>query len=535
MTKLYTLFVFLFFTIVLYAQDAQVLIGKVSFISGENVYLKFENTHFINIGDTIYLLNKQGAQQKSLLKITAKSSTTIVATNLGNNAIKIGDQFEYKFIKEKQVTIAKPLELASSQLVLVVDPAKIDTTTAMVKKEPIPIIYNGRFTLSHLGNYATDSNGNGSRQMVTLLLNTQNSFVKGLSTETYLNYASYGLNANGQSGNKDNQFRVYNLALKYNWGKSNELVLGRRFNYRLSSLGAIDGVQFEKGINNFYFGGIAGYRPDLYDFSFNSNLMQYGGYLGFSQSNKQFNSSTSVGIIAQSLLGKTDRRYAALQHNTNIQKFNFFLSSELELFNPINNQYRISSLYSSMSYRFQPGFTFLVSYDSRKTIIYYESYLTEASRYLLEDLNREGLRVRVNFKISKNAFSGISLTNRFQSDGKNASQNYNAFLNLTKLPFINGALYISANSNQSQIVKTQTVMGRYQIAFLKEKLQANFYYRYQNMQYVNWNQVQHINQYAGFNANYHVNNKLSFNTFVEMASLPNGKTSSIGLSCVKRF
>ena len=76
-----------------------------------------------------------------------------------------------------------------------------------------------------------------------------------------------------------NGLKIYNLSASYAFGESMMLTAGRRINPKLSSVGAIDGLQFEKRFGSLSAGVIAGFRPDYQDYSINSGLFQYGAYL----------------------------------------------------------------------------------------------------------------------------------------------------------------------------------------------------------------------------------------------------------------
>ena len=66
--------------------------------------------------------------------------------------------------------------------------------------------------------------------------------------------------------------KVYALSVKYDFDKNSSITLGRKINPKFSSIGAIDGLQFEKGLGKISLGLIAGTRPDIRDYSFNPNL-----------------------------------------------------------------------------------------------------------------------------------------------------------------------------------------------------------------------------------------------------------------------
>ena len=98
----YRFLIFYFFAIAfsLQGQDTEMLKkGRVSYISSQNVYVKFESTESINIGDTLFT-NKKG-QLMPLLVVDNKSSISCVCTPISSGGIHLSDEiFTQKTGKE---------------------------------------------------------------------------------------------------------------------------------------------------------------------------------------------------------------------------------------------------------------------------------------------------------------------------------------------------------------------------------------------------------------------------------------------------
>ena len=64
-----------------------------------------------------------------------------------------------------------------------------------------------------------------------------------------------------------------------------------------------------------------------------------------------------------------------------MKKLNLFTSLELDLYNKVNdtvnNDVRLTNLYASARYRFSRKFDLTLSYDSRKRILYYETFKSD--------------------------------------------------------------------------------------------------------------------------------------------------------------
>ena len=92
----------------------------------------------------------------------------------------------------------------------------------------------------------------------TLSLNARRIGGSGFSFETY---ASFRHKAGEWQEVQDDLFsalKIYNLSIRYDLNETTSLSLGRRINTRIASMGATDGIQFEKSIKNFTFGVLAG-------------------------------------------------------------------------------------------------------------------------------------------------------------------------------------------------------------------------------------------------------------------------------------
>ena len=94
-------FIFCFFAIAfsLQGQDKETLNnGKVSYMTSQNVYVKFQTTEKINIGDTL-LVTSKGKMMPALI-VNNKSSISCVCSPISNANIKVSDEI---FIRKSKV------------------------------------------------------------------------------------------------------------------------------------------------------------------------------------------------------------------------------------------------------------------------------------------------------------------------------------------------------------------------------------------------------------------------------------------------
>lgn len=472
--------------------------GQVSFVTSQNVYVKFQDTKAIAIGDTLHLVSSNS----SCLLVKSKSTTSCVCEIVEGCIIQKGDKVLYQ-----------------------IRPKKIEETADVQKQELIPIdsylvdepLYkeNIRGSISATS-YNTIAEKREDRHRLTGRLSVRANHIKDskFSFNTYLNYRHILDQSNSSSIQNSNTLRVYNFAVHYDASPTLSLTLGRNINPKISSLGAIDGLQVEKYFGKKYVGAIAGFRPDIFNYGFDANLLQYGGFVGVMTEEKSFYSQTTIGFIQQQNSGEIDRRYAYFQHTSTIAKnLNLFSSLEVDLFSKLNeevsNEFNLTNLYVSARYRFSRKFNMMLSYDSRKRIIYYETYQTEIERLLDDDIARQGARVRINGRPFKNILAGVSYSKRFQNNSMNKSDNVYGYVTLSKVPFINGRLSLSYNRNESNYLQSNIASIRHSNSYFDGSLSADFYYRFVYYDYVN--SLDPLNQhYVGTNLSYNITRKLRF-------------------------
>lgn len=482
-----------------------VLLGNVSFKNANNVYVRFLSTEKISIGDTLFI--KTSDSFSPCLVVAAKSSISCVTTPIKNCEISQDAQVIFRIPFDK-ISIKKPtpIETKKSKDTLFIKDKKNPADS--IKTRNASLIQNkqkitGRFTAA---SYSTFSNiDNASLHSVTgrLSLNIDHINNSKLSFETYLNYRQNIVSKSTPDGYKTRFFRIYTMALNYDVTKNIKISLGRKINNRIASVGAIDGIQSEFKIKKFFAGAVIGFRPDIFDYGFNSKLLQVGLYGGFNQINGKASYETTFGILEQRKGSATDRRYAYLQHTDRLNdKTSMFSSLELDLFQNVNGNVgtktRLTSFYYSVNYQPVRKLSIMASYDSRRNIIYYESFLgNEIDRLLADDMNMQGVRIRINYKLTKKIYSGISFSNRFQADGNNKSNNFYGFITHSKLPWIGGNLNLNTNLNYSNYLESKVLALRYNRDIFKQKLNFSTYYRIVDYKYVNKDIAKSLQHYIG--------------------------------------
>jgi len=507
----------------------EIITGKVSFITSKNVYVKFDTTEKCNIGDTLKFLN----QITPCLLVKNKSSNSLVCTIINESIVKKGDQvyFKYSATNKKLNIVANNEELSSK--------TKQDSVKVKSKKSYNTSQIKGRVSVA---SYSALSNIRDDRNsiMSTIALDAYHINNSKFSFESYLNYRKNFIASDIDYTRETSFFNVYDLSLKYDMNPTFSISLGRKINPKMSSIGAIDGLQAEKYFGKNYIGAIAGFRPDFYDYSFNADLFEYGAYIGRLTDSKNFDSQTTLGFIEQRNSGEIDRKYAYLQHSSTVMsKLNIFASAEVDLYNKvndsINSDFRLTNLYVSARYRFNRKFDVMLSFDSRKRILYYETFQTEIEKILDDDIARQGLRMRINIRPLKYLQTGFSYSKRFQSDNQNKSDNIYGYITLSKIPVVGGRLSLDYNMNTSNYLKSNIFSIRHSRSIIENKLNADFYYRFANYDYFNSFTPTNKQSYYGANLSLYINRTLMLSVFGEFSTSSLEDNYRINTKLVKRF
>lgn len=477
-----------FFSAFLVAQNETTLVkGTVSYVSSLSVYVKFPSTEGINKGDTLY------SQKEDLLVpclvVKDKSSTSCVCNSLLTEKSKVGEVFLARVpqkgapapVEEKRDTVQKNTrDTLPHPKELVITPDQEEKPEKEVKQR-----IKGRVSAASYSNFYGDQTTH--RLRYAFILQGNHIGDSKVSTEAYITFRHTIGEWEDVQENFNNALKVYSLAVRYDFDEHSNITLGRKINQRISSMGAIDGVQAEKGFGNFLVGAIAGSRPNYADYSFDPKLLQAGAYFGhFFNKNNKFN-QTTLAFVEQHNGGSIDRRFVYFQHsNTLLKDLNFFSSMEMDLYENINsevkNTLQLTNLYTSLRYRLSKKINLTVSYDNRRNIIYYESYKNYIDQ-LIDDETRQGLRFGINYRPSKWLTWGANANWRFQKNDSNLSKNLNSYLNFSRIPWIKTYASFSVNLLQTNYLDSKMFGLRMNRDFAKGKLNAELYGRWVQYDY----------------------------------------------------
>lgn len=475
--------------------------GAASYVSSLNVYVKFSSTESINKGDTLFTYN--GTAHLPALVVKDKSSTSCVCTALLKEKVKAGDKFYFPAKTKKENPEPKPTKTAAPKAAVAVTdsngiqpPPVVRTPVAEDKEPEYRQRSKGRVSVA---SYSTINGGETSHRMrYTFTHQGENIGNSRFSTDAYVAFRHTIGQWEAVKSNFSDALKVYAFSLRYRLDQHSWISVGRRINNRISSMGAIDGLQMEKRFGKMYTGAILGSRPDFSDFSINLNLQQAGAYVGWSGQKDAKQHESTLALIEQRNHFITDRRFVYFQHsNTLFENLSLFSSFEVDLYQKIaekaETKVSLTNLLLSLRYRINRNLSLSAAYDNRRNVIFYESYKNYIDQ-LIDNETRQGLRFGANWRVHKFINLGVNSSWRFQSDGANASENLNAYLNFSQIPRLKMNLSISANLLKTNYLNSSIFGARLGKSLAKGRLNTEVYYRNVGYNYAIYeNQIrQHI-------------------------------------------
>ena len=454
MKRIYFLFLFLVSIQLLEGQSnsaLKIFEGNVEYISSQFIYVHFGNTDGLKTGDSLFVkINSKYIPQLIIESLSSRSA----ATKSIKGKIEVGtDIFGFMKILHKEVD--KSIFDSSANVEQKINEiVKVDTAEFIGFKKMDKGIY-GRFSLSSYSNISNSVNRTDYQNWrYSLSLNTDNFNGTKFSFSNYTTFRYRADEWNYVKNNISDGLKIYDLSVKYDFSTNTNILIGRKINRKVANIGAVDGLQFETKVKQFILGGILGSRPDYKNYGANINLLQFGGYVNRNDSVGIGAMQNTVSIFQQMNSGATDRRFIYLQHTNNIlSKTNIFLSSEIDLFENINNriknELRFTSLYLSLRYSPFRWISTSISYDARKNVIYYETFKNYVDQ-LAESALRQGFRFRVNLRPIKYVFFSAYTGYRFRESDIKPTRNFGGSITNSRIPYLNlsaNLSYINLSTN----------------------------------------------------------------------------------------
>ncbi len=474
---------FFLFQLSLQGQNiAKNITGQVTFLTSQNIYVRFSNTGGINVHDTLYISSDE--KLIPVLVVNSLSSTSCMCSAISGQDLPVGHLIiakarpvepaqDTKTLDEvKNETPAPKLNEAALQKAA---GSSAGTAPSSQRKQRI----NGSLSAASYSDFSNTAGTDVQRFRYTLSLDAVNIADSRLSAETYISFRHKAGDWGEVKSNIFNALKIYSLALRYDIDSTMHLKLGRQLNPRISSIGSFDGLSVEKSFGGFTLGLAGGSRPDYLNYGFDPHLLQYGAYMSYDYSRNGAYSGTSLAFMEQLNSGKTDRRFLYFQHSSSLAKsVSLFSSFEMDVFKLKNDKpastFDLTSLFMSLNFRISNNVTISGSYDARKNPVYYESFKTLLDT-LMENALRQSLRLSSYIRINSSLMLGIQSSWRFLKTDLRQSKNISGYLtyshpgdnylsvtlsgNYIETSYINGYNAGIALSNSFQKGKVQTGIG----------------------------------------------------------------------------
>jgi len=426
-------------------QKTKVVEGSVSYISSQNIYVKFNNTDGVETGDTLFVKDKNNFIPA--VKIEHKSSTSCAGISITNKKLELNTVL-YVFISVDDDETETDTTQSTTIAPVVISSVVTEEVVTKTSLEPVPTL-SGRISVQSYSNFTNQSSFDYQRWRYTFQLNAGRIANSGFSYSQYISFAYRADDWNRISSNLSEALRVYELAIKYDFNERTLLWLGRHLNSKISNISSIDGLQFETGVNEWSFGAAVGSRPDFNNMGLNSKLFEYGAYVNRADLLANGDMQNTLGYFEQTNDFKTDRRFLYFQHsNSAIQNTRIFLSSEVDLFKKEMGEnktdFSLTSLYTSINIRPSDLFSIMLSYDARKNVIYYET-TPDTLQAFIENETRQGFRTRLTLKPVRNLFFGADYGYRFRRGDLKPSNNYGGYITYSQIPGIETSATVSFN------------------------------------------------------------------------------------------
>ena len=513
--------------------NTQVLEGAVSFKTGNNIYVKFASTSGIENGDTLF--RRIDDILKPVLTVQHHSSISCLCSYIEEQKLEVGDKIYAKtpFHEKPRPDLDEPE-----------NNPEIDLHEQVLKSEnsrPVNEQYkediSGRLSIASYSNiYKTEDNS--QRFRYTLSFKGNHISDSRFSLESYIAFTHKLNEWDEVKENLNNALKIYSLALNYSFNKNTDLWIGRKINPNLANIGAMDGLQVQHTLGNFYLGLAVGSRPDYSDYGLNLNLLELGAYFGHSLKSKTGQMKSSIAFFEQTNHSKTDRRFLYFQHNNSlIPKVNLFSSVEIDLFKIENEKakstFSLTGMYLSLNYRLSRKLSMSASYDARKNVIYYETYKDYANLTALEAA-RQGIRLRLNYRPFNYVSFGLNGGTRFMKNDARRTNTLRGNATFSKVPWLDASLTLSGNFMQTSYLDGEIYGARLTKNFLHGKLNTTGNYRFVNFRYLNTNSdlKQHIGE---INLSWQQNKKLYLSVNFETTFQPSDSYTKVYLNVRKKF
>jgi hypothetical protein len=155
--------------------------GNISYLTSQNVYVRFASTEGLREGDTLFL-TKDGNRVPALV-VTSLSSISAVCGAIGNVKLELAD----KLVTTPKVGVIQDIEPEAIVEPKIVPLVEEEVPEEEVVPQPEQKI-SGRIGISSYLNFSDSPGGNSQRMRYTFSMNARNISDSRLSVETYITF-----------------------------------------------------------------------------------------------------------------------------------------------------------------------------------------------------------------------------------------------------------------------------------------------------------------------------------------------------------
>ena len=223
---------------------------------------------------------------------------------------------------------------------------------------------------------------------------------------------TYQTVADGRQFN-DGEARVYRLNSAWHpVGDHVRLTMGRQFSSALTSVSTFDGVQAEYDRARWGVGTFAGTQPSPDDYSFSTDIREYGGFVRLRSAPRAHATwEFVVAGIGSYQWSEINREYVSLVGRFNTPQWSLVGQQEID----INRGWRgeaessgssLTSTFFTTRYRVTPSLDLDAGYDNRRSVRVYRDYVSPETEF--DDSYRRGVWGGAGVRFARRYRAGVS-------------------------------------------------------------------------------------------------------------------------------
>jgi hypothetical protein len=461
--------------------------GEVTYITGENVYVRFPSTDGLAAGDTL-----RGEDGSPCLVVQQMSSTSCVTVPIGGCTPAVGHAM--------LATIAAPPETPevaeSKEAAADPNPGEAPSQNASAGTSTPPMRISGSVTAAAFATSALRNSHAGlttARGTFRVNLGAENLAGLPLDVDLAGNFQSIYRDANASTPGWRQRNTFYQVAATYRLNKPGiAITAGRRLARGFSTVGSLDGLHAEWRQGPWVAGAMAGFQPGLLTNGFDTNRPAYGLHVGRHGRGDVLRTDWRLGFLAQSFAGATDRQFVFGQYDLDLgNTLQLFASGEWDVYATAG--YERSgprALFGSVQWQFAPGWSAYLSGDKRAPIMRFSSFESATLQSLMDRPAQTVYRTRLSGRIAANHRFTLGLSDRREtaSIGRTAQLRYT----WSDLPRVGGRLGYSAFNTRMPMMTNLSQRVSYDAELGREDVRMEIHYRWvrtsferENMETVN--------------------------------------------------